>query len=161
MADLRHKTSFGGRLLAYADETSMAVAHPITGSDVNSGMVIAKAHAPAEVRRLRELGYANPLVVDVCAWKKEVATVSSPMDLPAGEGLFPITLEDWSEGVLSSGASNVVSVEVRLRLGLAGFYSCTTRIAEVPGPRPTHSRAGESGSSPNSGSARGRDRARP
>jgi hypothetical protein len=109
MADLRHKTSFGGRLLAYADETSIAVAHPSTGSDMNSGMVVAKTHAPAEVRRLRDQGYGNPLVVDVCAWKKQDATVSSPMDLPPGEGLFPITLEDWSEGVLSSGASDVLS----------------------------------------------------
>lgn len=109
--------ALAGRVLAYGDEASLAAVIRDTGTHERSGVVVAmKSGAVDVVRHLSRTEYSQPTVVDVRRWSSEIASVESPLALPVGDGLFPLTLDDWGAGILRAGASAVLTPSRFVRL---------------------------------------------
>lgn len=70
----------------------------------HGGLVLCGEGAPARARDLRLAGFTGALVEDPAAYEKQVATKQAPFDLPEGDGLFEIELEDVLKAQIERGA---------------------------------------------------------
>ncbi|NIH86382.1 hypothetical protein [Amycolatopsis granulosa] len=96
-----------GRLLTYTNYKWLDVAISATGR--SSGLVAAGPGCRPGLRRLRSTKDSGPLVYDERRWAAELASPSSPLGLPSGDGLFEITLDQWVAGVVADGVGGVLT----------------------------------------------------
>lgn len=79
--------------------------HPPSGMIVRASQRSSGARA---ARGLRSRGFDRFLGVDAGSWTRLRASPDRPMDLP-DDGLFPVTLDDWSQNIASEKADLVLS----------------------------------------------------
>jgi hypothetical protein len=109
--------ALGGRLLAYADEKTYRIAAPLTRNHARSGLILRGQHVSTLTRLLRAAGDRQILLADVASWAETNATVAVPWGVPRGDGLFPMTLDDWARGLSDSGADYVLTPSFFVRDG--------------------------------------------
>lgn len=116
-----------GLLLAYGAAQDVGQVEDVVREHPASGFVVRGAKGCDTVARLRLAGLAQPLVFDLGAWSKQVATAAAPMGLPI-DGLFPIELDRWACDVAGRGASVVLTPSRFVSLGSWAALRAVLRV---------------------------------
>lgn len=98
-----------GKFLAYTTGENQGLAMDATSSSANSGIVVRDSSPLDALRRAEASEYRAPVVLEVGAWAKQVATRSSPTLLHAPGALTQLSLDSWASGLLAAGAAAVLT----------------------------------------------------
>jgi len=105
------------RFLAYTADQDLRTTVVATQSATASGMVICSDSPVKSIRLAKSLGYGQPLIADVGAWRRQNATPGSPTLLEAPDSLLQISVDDWADELLTAGASAVLTPSKFIRAG--------------------------------------------